>query len=180
MTELLLANSTRTATIGAPADRVDLTEWLFTLRDDEYQQCSRAHIAGGASRTRDGKRMSINVEQPGDTLLVQHYVEDLTTRGRCRVTSQTDGFGPLGRIRYRVVWEVSVAPNGPSACTFTNHVEVYATEELQQLFQKHGVPFEAASEAAQRTVDEHNTEEAPLFAKNVEAKAREGVWGTGR
>lgn len=176
MSAPLLADSVWTATIEAPAAAIDLTDWLFTLRDDEYRRCSRAHIAGGTSQTPDGRRMSINVEKPGDTLLVQHYVEDLTERSRCRVVSDTDGFTPMGPTRYRVVWEVSVVATGPSACLFSNHVLVYATEGLVALLAENNVPLEIAAAAAQRTVEEHNAEETPLFAKNIEAKAREGVW----
>jgi hypothetical protein len=177
MTTRLLADSTRTVKLAVAPERVDVTEWLFTLRDDEYQQCSKAHIAGGASFTPDGRRMSINVEKPGDTLLIQHYVEDRVTRDFCRVVSDTDGFTPMGPARYEVIWEVSVSPDGPSACVFTNHVEVYATEGLVKLLQDHGISFEQARAAAQQTVDEHNTEEAPLFAKNIETKASKGIWG---
>ena len=52
--------STATAIINAPSENIDVTEWLFTLKDHEYQACSKAHIAGGSSMDSNGKRMSIN------------------------------------------------------------------------------------------------------------------------
>jgi hypothetical protein len=58
---------------------VDIPEWLFNLSDLEYQKCSVAHIACGSSRTADGRRMSLNVEEVG-SLVVQHYVEDIAEK----------------------------------------------------------------------------------------------------
>lgn len=176
MTEPLFAESSCRARVAAALEEIDLTRWLFGLRDDEYRACSKAHIAAGASKTPDGRRLSINVENPGGTLLVQHYVEDLVTRARCRVVSDSDAFTPLGRSKYGVVWEVSVVAESPTACTFTNQVRVYATPHLLGLLRSHAVPLEQAAAAAQRIVEEHNAEETPLFAGNIEAKALAGLW----
>ncbi|WP_164485690.1 hypothetical protein [Pseudomonas chlororaphis] len=82
MRSRVLANSTCSCAIQAPIERINLSEWLFTLSDEEYQACSAAHIAAGASRLPDGRRVSINVEKPGDTLMVQHYVEDIQRKAR--------------------------------------------------------------------------------------------------
>ncbi len=40
-----LSNSTVTAIIRTPIEKVNIADWLFTLPDAEYQRCSRAHIA---------------------------------------------------------------------------------------------------------------------------------------
>ena len=45
----LFLRSASKAIICAPVDMIDIPEWLFTLTDEEYQQCSVAHIAGGAT-----------------------------------------------------------------------------------------------------------------------------------
>ena len=71
MTDDIIAHSVAQATIGAPFAAIDLTEWVFTLTDSEYQACSTNHFAAAASVTADGKRMSINVENVGN-LMVQH------------------------------------------------------------------------------------------------------------
>ena len=39
-----------------------------------------------------------------------------------------------------------------------------------------GVPLDKAKEAAQHAVANHNAEETPLFAKDMERKARAGQW----
>lgn len=38
-------------------------------------------------------------------------------------------------------------------------------------------PFAKASEAAQQALAAHNTEETPLFAKDIESKALAKRWG---
>jgi hypothetical protein len=78
----VMADSRMDALINAPCETIDLTAWVFGLTDKEYQACSKDHIAAAASLARDGKRMSINVERIG-SLIVQHYVEDISERGHC-------------------------------------------------------------------------------------------------
>jgi hypothetical protein len=73
----ILLRSDFKAVIHAPVDKIDIPDWLFALTDEEYQQCSIAHIAGGATRTPDGKRISINVEVVGPGLMMQHWTEDI-------------------------------------------------------------------------------------------------------
>jgi hypothetical protein len=53
------------AIVNAPIEKINLTEWLFTLKEHEYQACSVAHIAAGTTMDKDGKRMSLNVELVG-------------------------------------------------------------------------------------------------------------------
>lgn len=81
----LLAQCTAKAIIDCAAEKIDLTDWLFTLKDQDYQSCSISHIAGGTSISQDGKRMSINVERVADNLLVQHYIEEISEKNHCRV-----------------------------------------------------------------------------------------------
>jgi hypothetical protein len=60
--EVALADFSFTATINAHIEKVDLPAWIFGLADDEYQRCSPAHVATGATHSPDGRRMTINVE----------------------------------------------------------------------------------------------------------------------
>jgi hypothetical protein len=175
----VLADSTCTADVPAAASDIDVSEWLFTLRDDEYRACSAVHLAAGSSRTPDGRRMSINVERPGGTLLVQHYVEDASSRDRCRVVSLSDALTPMGPSTYGVAWTVRVEPAAGGGSTFFNQVRVVATKDFLALLAKNGVPLEAAAANAQQVVDAHNAEETPLFAANLAAKARTGAWRGG-
>ena len=62
-------------TLDVPIDRVDLTDWLFTLTDAEYQAAApTAHRAAGTF-IQDGVRGTVNVEAIGGHLIIQHYRE---------------------------------------------------------------------------------------------------------
>jgi hypothetical protein len=64
MEERVIVDSSFSAVINAPIERIDIPEWGFSLPDD-YQGCSTAHFAAGSSTARDGRRMSVNVEVLG-------------------------------------------------------------------------------------------------------------------
>jgi hypothetical protein len=71
---LAVATSTVEVTINALVQGIDLTEWVFSLADAEYQARSKAHSAGGTTFRVDGRRMSITVEQVGNPL-IQRFVK---------------------------------------------------------------------------------------------------------
>jgi hypothetical protein len=97
------------ASIDAPIERVDISAWLFNLPEAEYQRCCPPdHISCGTTSTDDGKRMSINVEMIGSTLMIQHYVAEVATPTLCRMVSTSDAFTPNGRTRVQVIWTLSV------------------------------------------------------------------------
>ncbi len=73
MEDNTLAESSFSATINAPIKKVDIPSWCFTLPESEYQACSPAHYSAGATTASDGRRMSINVEILGGSLMVQHW-----------------------------------------------------------------------------------------------------------
>jgi hypothetical protein len=76
-----IVDSSFTAIINnAPLDKVDVPKWCFSLAEADYQGCSPAHIAAGLTSSPEGKRMSINVEVIGGSLMVQHYVGTLGKR----------------------------------------------------------------------------------------------------
>ena len=85
-----ISESSFTAIVNAPIEKVDLADWLFGLSDAEYQRCSPAHIAAGTTRSEGGKRMSINVEMIGGSIVVQHYVEDIAEKHHIRLISLSD------------------------------------------------------------------------------------------
>ena len=75
MIEHEVVDSSFTAIINAPIEKVDLPKWCFTLPEHEYRGCSPAHVAAGFATSPDSRRMSINVEVIGGVPMVQHYVE---------------------------------------------------------------------------------------------------------
>jgi hypothetical protein len=62
MEENVIDDSSASATINAPVERIDLPAWCFSLPDEEYQVNSPARVAAGSTAARDGRRMSINVD----------------------------------------------------------------------------------------------------------------------
>ena len=173
----VMANSRMDAVIDAPCETIDLTEWVFGLTDKEYQACSKDHIAAAASFTRDGKRMSINVERIG-SLIVQHYVENISERSHCRLVSLSDTFGPEVSVRGQigVMWEFFVEPIDATTTKFTNHVQVKAVTGYDEALHRQNVTLEQAQQRSQSVLVPHNAEETQLFAKDIERKALEGRW----
>lgn len=178
MTDEVIAKSTAEAIIRAPLASIDLTEWVFTLTDSEYQACSKNHIAAAATLTPEGKRMSINVERVGN-LMVQHYVEDIAERSHCRLVSLSDLIGPdIGsRVKIVVVWSFNADAIDADTTRLTNSVEVRSTPDYLDALEQRGVSFAKASEVAQQALTAHNAEETPLFAGNIERKALAKRWG---
>jgi hypothetical protein len=178
MSSELVAKSVTEATIGAPLADIDLTEWVFTITDSEYQACSKNHIAAAASRTAEGKRMSLNVEHVGN-LMVQHYVEEISERAHCRLVSTSESIGPdiNSRTKVIVIWSFTAEAIDAHSTKFTNTVETRSTPEYLEVLKTRGVPFSKACEVVQAAVSAHNAEETPLFAKDIERKAKAKRWG---
>ena len=170
-----LSESSFSAVIHAPVEKVDLAEWLFTLPDAEYQRCSPAHIAAGVSHSEDGKRMSLNVEMIGGSIVVQHYVEDIAEKSHVRMISHSDVFSPNGRTKVQIIWELSVKAIDAKSCEFTNHVHGDTLPEFHAFLDQHGLPYSAAKQARQLASEAHNRIETPLFAKSIERHALKGA-----
>ncbi|SMG59510.1 hypothetical protein [Paraburkholderia susongensis] len=173
----LIATSVVEATIHAPIGRIDLTEWVFTLTDAEYQACSTAHIAGGSTLHVDGKRMSVNVEHVGN-LMIQHYVEDISERSHCRLVSVSDSIGPTidDRTKVIVIWEFIAEAVDAMTTKFMNRIELHVAPGYLDALKKRGITLEQARAFAGKAISLHNSEEAPLYGKDIERKAIAGRW----
>lgn len=170
-TDLSLSISTVTHVINAPFEKIDIADWLFHLSDDEYQRCSRAHIAAGISTTDDGHPMSINVETIGDALMIQHYVAEIRKPHLCRMVSLSDAITAKGPNKVQVVWELAARKIDDQSCEYSNHIHASATDEFLAFLEKNGISFEQARAARQEASDAHNREETPNFAKSIERRA---------
>ena len=56
MEDSTLVQSSFSATINAPIEKVDIPSWCFTLPESEYQACSPAHYSAGSTTAPDGRR----------------------------------------------------------------------------------------------------------------------------
>lgn len=172
MADQEIVDSSFTAVINAPVALVNIPEWCFSLSEKDYQDCSPAHIAAGFTTTSDGRRMSINVEIIGGSLMVQHYVETLGQHDRLILESVSDVFTPSGRTTLHVHWEMSVQPIDGDRCEFTNRVRSKATEEFKVFLDRQGIPFDVFCMQRQPMSIAHNRSETPLFAASIERAAR--------
>ena len=168
MEEHVIVDSSFSASINAPMETIDLPAWCFGLPDAEYQACSPAHVATGATTARDGRRMAINVEVIGGVPMVQHFVETVAEKPHLVLKSVSDLFTPAGRTKINVMWELSVKPLGAGRCELTNRVRTWATPEAPVFALDHSC-F-AFGSGASRT----------LFAlSRISAMSSELKWATG-
>jgi hypothetical protein len=171
MTDETLVESSFSAIINVPIEKVNIPAWCFTLPESEYQACSPAHYSAGATTASDGRRMSINVEVIGGSLMVQHYVEEIVEPTHLRLISDSDVFTPTGRTKMGVIWDLSVKKIDDKTCEFTNVVHSSTTPELLDFLGKQGIPFEVFQVARKPISEAHNRQETPLFAKSIERHA---------
>jgi hypothetical protein len=169
--EKVIVESSFSALINAPIEKVDIPAWCFNLPENEYQSCSPAHVAAGFTTAPDGKRMSINVEVLGGSVMVQHYIEKLGEPAHLILESISDVFTPTGRVSIFVHWELSVKKIDDNSCEFTNRVISKPTEGFLAGLEKQGVPFDVFRSQRQPVSIYHNQTETPLFAKSIERHA---------
>jgi hypothetical protein len=166
-----LVDSSFSAIINAPIEKINIPEWAFNLPEAEYQGCSPAHVSAAQTIGPDGRRMSINVEVLGGSPMVQHYQEALSKPDHLVLTSFSDVFSPTGRLVIHVQWELSVKAISATQCEFTNRVVTHATEEMKHSLERQGIPFELFKAQRQPVSIDHNRLETPLFAASLERAA---------
>ena len=171
MEDNTLVKSSFSATINAPIEKVDIPAWCFTLQESEYQWCSPAHCSTGATTPTDGRRMSINVEILGGSLIVQHYIEEVARLDHLRLVSTSDVFTPTGRTKIGVIWDLVVRKIDDKTSEFTNTVQTYATQELLDFLGSQGIPLAVFRGARKPISEAHNRQETPMFAKSIERHA---------
>lgn len=172
MNEVTLAEFSFTATINTLIEKIDLPAWIFGLADEEYQRCSLAHVATGATHSSVGRRMAINVEVLGGRKTVSHFTEEITDKYHIRFSSVSDSFTPTGRTTLQhITWDMSVKAIDSNKCKFTNYVHSWPTEEFLEFLAKQGIPFEQFKQARQLVAESHNRQETPLFAASIDRAA---------
>jgi len=172
MKDNIIVDTTFTAIIDAPFESIDLPAWCFNLPDAEYQGCSPAHVAAGATSARDGRRMSINVEVIGGVPMVQHYVESIGEPHHLVLESVSDLFAAAGRTTMLVRWELTVKRVSQDQCELSNRVQSRATDEFLRFLDRQGIPFEVFRDQRKPMSIAHNQGETPLFAASIARYAR--------
>jgi len=170
--DTILSQSAYSAEIDVPIEKVDIADWLFNLPEAEYLRCCPPdHIAAGVTWTDDGRRMSINVEQIGSGLVVQHYVAEVAEAAYCRMNSISDVFTASGRTQVNVVWELIAEKIDDTRTRYTNRVTAHPTDVFMTFLEEHDTRFEDAAAARQAAGGDHNSRETPLFAASIARRA---------
>jgi hypothetical protein len=168
----ILSQSAYSSEIDVPIDKIDIADWLFNLPEAEYQRCCPPdHISAGTTSTDDGRRMSINVEQIGAGLVIQHYVAEEATPTYCKMNSISDVFTASGRTQVNVIWELIAEPLEGSRTRYTNRVTCHPTDAFMAFIAEHAQTFEQAAAARKAAGGDHNSRETPLFAASIARKA---------
>ncbi|WP_155335196.1 hypothetical protein [Acrocarpospora corrugata] len=152
--------------LRVPIESVDLENWIFTLSDEDYQAASKAHRAAGTTMY-DGVRGTVNVEDIGGTLIVQHYREVSADRRHFELFSPRSRgyFFHLIPIRMEVRWTMSAEPRGATGSSLRCVVEINLAPVLRLL---------SKTSATGWFVRRHVREEAAGFARDIERKHAEG------
>lgn len=168
----ILSQSAYSAEIDLPLEAIDIADWLFTLPEAEYQRCCVPdHIAAGVTTTDDGRRMSINVEQIGSGLVIQHYVAEVAGKTYCRMNSISDVFTATGRTQVNVVWELIAEAIEGGRTRYTNRVTAHPTDVFMAFLAEHGLSYDDAAKARQDAGGDHNRRETPMFAASIARRA---------
>jgi hypothetical protein len=171
MASRTLADSSFSHIVNAPIERIDLAGWLLHLTSAEFRRCCPfAHIAAGLTTTDDRRPMWIAVETIGASLLVHHYVEEITDPHHCRMVSISDAFLPSGHVAMSVAWELSIEALDERGCEYINHLTA-ATGELLSLIEGDPARLESAAREYEQAFDSHNEQETPLIAESIERRA---------
>lgn len=172
-----LGQSSAKAPISAPLAAINLGEWMFTLTSDEYAACATGHQSAAQGVQPSGKRVSMNVEVVGGNFMVQHYVETIAQRDHVVGVSPNTVMWPDDEhfVLARITWDLEARQldEGTSLLTCTVIAETENTAFAQRVeeLNRHIAP-------ADRAFQKHIDEETPLFAKDIERKAKSGVWLT--
>ena len=152
--------------INYPAERIDLMEWLENLSDREYQACSTSHRAAGAFRE-NGAFGTVNVENVGGHLLVQHYLAAKSTPNHVVMHSRNTRayLMHLVPVTIEVIWTLEVERKDSRSALFRCTVEARMPTALAVVAVLGAMPF---------FLRRHVQEEAPLFAQDIARKISRG------
>ncbi|GGP02582.1 hypothetical protein LDL08_13260 [Nonomuraea glycinis] len=153
---------TGTAVLDAPADQVDLENWLFTLSDAEYQACARGHRAAGTF-VQNGVRGTVNVEAIGGHLIVQHYQEVSAKPSRVEMLSKRSRvyLFHLVPATIQVRWTMSATARDAETSEFRCTVELTMSPLLRVL---------GALSLLGVAIRAHTLEETKLFGDDIVRK----------
>lgn len=169
-----MGHGTNNAKINVPLESINLPTWFFTLKDAEYAACSCGHNGMVQGRLPDGKRVSVSVETIGGNFILNNFVEEVAQRDHVRAVSNTVAYIGVPDGVYaaliKVTWETKLTYVSTHSCMFISNVttetaDMNLVNMLQNLPKSDSDPFQ-----------DHWLKETPLFAADIERKARMGMF----
>lgn len=163
------------AIINANIDSINISKWLFTISSQEYESFAQGHQSAEQGILPSGKRVSINVENVAGYFMIQHYVEKIAEKNRVLTISPNTvlWLDDENYVILQITWELTVQKIDDKCCKLTCSVTSETENEK----------FAAAIHERTKNVnpDEspfqlHIAEETPLFARDIEKKAKSGIW----
>lgn len=163
------------AVINAPIESINLGEWMFTISSEEYAACAEGHHSAAQGKLVSGKRFSANLETVGGMFMVQHYIEKVAERNHVVGFSPNSVFwlNDTDYVSSQIIWELQVAKIDEKSCELTCNVTSQSENEVF-VAQLHEAMKDVPPENT--PLQEHISEETPLFGKDIERKALAGVW----
>ena len=167
-----MVESSVTATINAPIDKIVYSRMVrHTLRARRPWMVSGAY-PDEPTTAPDGKRMSINVEIIGGSLMVQYYVETLGRKDHLALESVSDLTTPTGRTTIHILWEISGKSIDATRCELTNRVRSKAPKEFVTFLDRQGIPLDLFRSQRLSVSVNGNQAETPLITASIERVAR--------
>ena len=161
--------STATAVIDAPIDRIDIGEWWLADRGGSGPS---ARFAAGSTLAPDGKRIAVDVELVGGRLLVHYCVERLADRDHLVVESVSDLATPAGRTTIRILWDVRVGSIDSGRSALTSRVRTNVAKEFAAFLSRQGIPLDAFLSQRLPVSVARNERLTRFFAAGIERAAR--------
>lgn len=169
-----IGQGTNTALINVPIEAINLTTWFFTLTAAEYVACSSGHNGIVQGSLPNGKRVSVSVETIGGNFILNNFIEDIAHREQVCTISNTVAYvgvpDSIYTARLKVTWKIKLSFESSQTCRFISIVTTETADrelitKLQSLPPSDSNPFQ-----------DHWRRETPLFAADIERKARLGLF----
>jgi hypothetical protein len=167
----VLHNVRASAIMRVPIGRVDVAAWVFSLTSEDYVRCAPGEHQGAMqAKGADGKPVFISVETIGGNFMTHHYVAKRTTPdSMLAVSPHSQIWSADGILRVmQVSWALSVAPSDDGSCRLTCGILV-ETPDADLATRWAGRPA-----GTPNPVEAHCMVETPLYAADLERKARAG------
>lgn len=171
----LVGTASAKAIINAPIESVNLGEWMFTLKSEEYAACAEGHQGAVQGHLVSGKRFSVNLEIVADMFMIQHYIEKVAERDHVVGFSPNSVFflNDTDYVISQITWDLKLAKLDDARCELSCSV-ISESENEAFVTQLNEVLKDVPPEHT--PLQQHISEETPLFGKDIERKALAGVW----